>query len=200
MSKRNPWLRPSGAAGVIAPAIAFTCIILAILSYPDFNWMSNALSDLGVQRGLTAPLFNYGLIVSGLLAVVFAVGMLSYLREKILGKAGAAVFILATIALVSIGLFPENVGPMHYYASVAFFLLVPVAMIFLVAGFYQLGRRGVAWFTLLTGLVAAVPWVLQFAVDYVPNVAIPETISAVSASAWSIVVGSIMLRKGGSKT
>ncbi len=200
MIKKNSWLKLSGAAGVITSIIAFTCISLAILWYPDFSWTNNALSDLGVQIGLTTSLFNYGLIVSGLLALVFAVGMFFYLREKILGEAGAAVFILAALALVSIGLFPENVEPMHYYASVAFFLLVPVAMLFLVAGFYQLGRRGVAWFTLLAGLVAAAPWVLQFAVDYVPNVAIPETISAVSASTWSIVVGSIMLRNVGSKT
>jgi hypothetical protein len=31
---------------------------------------------------------------------------------------------------------------------------------------------------------------------YVPNVAIPETISALSASTWSIVLGFQMLKQG----
>ena len=43
-----------------------------------------------------------------------------------------------------------------------------------------------AVFTVSTGIVAALPWILQFAFSYVPNVAIPETISGVAVSMWII--------------
>lgn len=193
-------LRLSGTAGILTPIIAFVCISLAISSYPSFSWTENALSDLGIQSGLTAPMFNYGLIASGLSALVFALGLFRYLGGRSLGKIGTALFILAAIALVSIGLFPESAEPMHYYASVAFFFLVPVALLAIVAAYLQLNKPKLAWFTLLMALIAAAPWILQFGLNYVPNVAIPETISAVSASAWSMVVGQDMIRKPRSKT
>jgi len=199
-NNRSRLLRLSGMAGIVTPMVAFACISLAISSYPSFSWTENALSDLGIQSGLTAPVFNYGLIVGGLSALVFAVGLFRYLGGRSLGKIGTGLFILATIALVSIGLFPESMEPMHYYASVAFFFLVPVAMLAIVAAYFQLNKLKLAWFTLFVALIAATPWILQFGVKYVPNVAIPETISAVSASAWSIVVGQDMIGTPRSKT
>jgi len=73
------WLKISGACGILTPIVAFTCIFLAIASYPEFSWTGNALSDLGVQEGVTAVLFNSGLIFSGILALIFASGLLIFL-------------------------------------------------------------------------------------------------------------------------
>lgn len=153
------------------------------------------MSDLGVQEGITAPLFSYGLIISGILALVFASGLFTILRSQILGKVGAFVFLLATAALVAIGIFPENIKPMHYYASVAFFALFPVAMLFLVVAFLQMHKAKSGLFTLAVALTAASPWAVQFAIEYVPNVAIPETISALSASTWATILGFNMLKQ-----
>jgi hypothetical membrane protein len=118
---------------------------------------------------------------------------------KPVGEVGSFIFILATLALIAIGVFPENARPMHYYASVSFFVLIPIATLVLMWAFVQIGGSKVALFTLLTAIVAAVPWVIQLAVPYVSDVAIPETISALSASAWAITLGLLMLRQA-SKT
>lgn len=179
--------------GIIAPIIAFTCILLAISSYPSFSWSDNALSDLGVKGGITAPLFNYGLIASGVSAFVFAAGLFEFLNGETTGRVGAFILGSATIALVSIGLFPESARPTHYYASVAFFVLCPVAMLVLAVAFMRAKKPQIGVFTLSTAIVAAVPWVVQFVSPYVSNVAVPETISALSAAAWSIGVGFKML-------
>ncbi len=63
--------RLGAAAGIVSPLFAFSCILLAIASYPQFSWTNNALSDLGVVKGLTGPLFNFGLIASGFLTRIF---------------------------------------------------------------------------------------------------------------------------------
>jgi hypothetical membrane protein len=108
----------------------------------------------------------------------------------------AIFFILAAAALTAIGIFPENSRPMHFYASVAFFTLFPVAM-FLVGGSFILlrkARKGVL--TLLAAAFAVAVWVAQFSIHYVPQVAIPETLSSLSASAWSILLGFEMFKKG----
>jgi len=104
-SKNVNWLKISGVCGTIAPIVAFTFILLAITSYPQFSWTGNALSDLGVVEGVTAVLFNSGLIIGGILAIIFASGLFIFLRNRVLGRIGAFIFTLAALALVAIGIF-----------------------------------------------------------------------------------------------
>jgi len=191
--RSKAWFRVAGLCGIITPIVAFTCILLAIGYSPQFSWTENALSDLGVQGGLTAPLFNYGLIISGVMSLIFATGIFALLHKKLVGEVGSFSFILATLALIAIGVFPETAKPMHYYASVSFFVLIPITMLILMWALAQIGKVKTALYTLLVATVAAVPWVIQFVAHYVSDAAIPETISALSASAWAIVLGLMIL-------
>jgi len=194
-SENAVWLKISGIAGIVTPVVTLTFVISAIASYPQFSWVENALSDLGVKPGLTAPLFNYGLVVSGFLALVFASGLFIFFRRRILGRIGVPIFILAALAFVAIGVFPENVSPPHYYVSVAFFVFFPVSMLVLAANFFVMDEVKMGIFTLLVAIAAIVPWVLYFSIRFVPGVAIPEAVSALSASVWAIVIGSKMVKQ-----
>jgi len=100
--------------------------------------------------------------------------------------------------LVAIGVFPESAKPMHYYASVTFFVLLPISMFMITTAFLLTARRKMGLFTLLVAVVEAAVWVVQFSVRFVPGVAIPETISALSASVWSVVLGFKMLKENSS--
>jgi hypothetical membrane protein len=189
------WIRLSGIAGILSPIIALTCILLSISSYPGFSWTDNALSDLGVQGGVTAPLFNYGLIISGVLALIFATGLFKFFTSVGAGRMSALILTAATAALVSIGIFTENAGPVHYYVSVGFFMLFSLSAFTLAVALIRTRMMKLGLFTLIVALIASVPWVLQFFSPYVPNVAIPEAISATAASLCSIVLGLNMLSK-----
>lgn len=182
-------LRISGISGIIAPLIAFTLILLAIAYSPNFSWTENALSDLGVQGGVTAVLFNTGLIVSGVLAILFATGLFTFLQGNLLSRIGAFVFVLDAFALTAIGVFPENVKPIHLYASVTFFTLFPISMFFLGAAFLRTSKMRLGFFTFIAAIVAVVVWAIPFG----KGVAIPEVLSALSVSMWSIVLGFKML-------
>jgi hypothetical membrane protein len=186
--------RTGAASGMLAPVVAFICILSAIATYPTFSWTNNALSDLGVVEGITAELFNFGLFASGLLAFNFAVfGLFSYLRKSPAGKIGSVVFAAATLALIAISVFNEHYSPTHYVVSVAFFTLAPIALFTLAAGFLLCHMRKIAVFTVVVGIAATLPWLLLFAVNYVPNVAIPEFLSGIAISIWTIVLGKKML-------
>ena len=195
MSQRKPRLQRIGAAcGLVTPVLAFTCILTAIASYPAFSWTRNALSDLGVVSGVTGPLFNFGLYVSGFLIFIFAVlGLFTYLRHWV-GKVGAAFFAATGAALVGIGFFPENMRPYHYLFSVAFFVLLPISLLVIMVAFALRRQMKMALFTLLTAVVAALPWILYYYIQYVPNVAIPEAISSLAGSVWAVVLSYKMLR------
>jgi hypothetical membrane protein len=153
------------------------------------------LSDLGVQAGPTSILFNYGLVASGLLALVFGIGLFGLLGSRVSGRVGIFLFVLTALALIAIGVFNENYRPMHWYASVVFFTSFPSSMLLLVAAFLALGKLRMGLFTFLVAAFAATPWVAYFATRYVEGVAIPETISALAASVWAMVLGFRMLKE-----
>jgi hypothetical membrane protein len=201
------WLRISGVCGILTPIVAFTCISLAIYFAPGFSWMENALSDLGVMPGVTSALFNYGLVAGGILGLVFATSLFGVMRffdflstdgkPHMLfyrGESGALFFSLACLALIAIGVFPENVRYAHGLASVAFFVALFLALVLLGIAFLQVRRKPLAMFTLLLGVVAVVPWLLLFVVRYVSGVAVPELISAVAGGLWAVVFSYKILR------
>jgi len=195
MKSKNVWLKISGASGILAPMVGFTCIFLAMAFYPQYSWTENSLSDLGGRGGVSAVLFNSGLILTGILAFVFALGLFIFLSEDALGRISAFILALATLALIAIGIFPQHVRPIHYYASVAFFVFLPLSMFFIGAAFLRTTRMKLGLSTFLTAIVVAVVWMIQFSRPFGSDVAIPETISALLASMWSIVLGFKMLKQ-----
>lgn len=191
-------LKLAGICGVLAPVIAFACIFLAIDSYPDFSWQNNALSDLGAVPGATRMFFNNGLILGGLVASVFATGFFLYLKNGLLGKASAALFLLDTFALAAIGVFPVDFAPqtrIHFYVSVAFFVLFPVSAIMMAVSFQKAGRIRKAELTIALAIVAAGVWVAHWTIyPFGAGVAIPEIVSAAAAGMWGILIGTGMFR------
>jgi len=187
-------LRVSGVYGVLAPVLAFTFILMAVGSYPQFSWTANALSDLGVVSGVTAGVFNSGLIICGVLCLTFAIGLYLLLIESVIGHVGVIVFALACVSLVAIGTFPESVSPTHYTVSVALFVLLPISLLVITAAFALTRQTKMAVFTLAVAVVAALPWILYFNVHYVSGVAIPEAVSGLAGGVWAVVLGYKMLR------
>ncbi len=195
LSSRKVVFQKIGAiAGIVAPVLGLSCILAAIASYSAFSWTNNALSDLGIIAGVTRLLFNFGLIGSGFLALLFAaVGLFNYFGETLVGKVGAGSFEAATVALIGIGIFNESFQGTHYVLSVAFFALAPISLFILTYTFWLRHQNGMAVFTVIVGVAAALPWLLQFAFNYVPNVAIPEFLSGLAISVWTIVLSRKML-------
>lgn len=181
--------------GILTPIIAFSCILTAIVSYPSFSWVDNALSDLGIISGITGSVFNFGLCFSGALAFGFAVfGLFIYFGKDWVGKMGALTFAATGLVLMGIGFFPENVVPYHYFFSVAFFVLLPISLFVITGAFLLESQTKMAAFTLLMAVATALPWVQYFAFQYVAGVAIPEFASGIVGSVWVLVISYKMLK------
>ncbi len=195
-SQKQVLLQKTGAAcGFALPIIAFGAITAAILSWNQFSWTQNALSDLGVVPGVTAAVFNSGLFIAGVLGLLFSVlGLFSYFRDTKVGKVGALVFGVATVWLIAIGIFNENFRPTHFIVSVLFFATLPIALWVITAALYKRREVKLAIFTLVASFVAAAPWILLYTIHYVPNVAIPESISGLTGCVWVVVLSYRVLK------
>jgi hypothetical membrane protein len=188
-------LKISGIVGLAMPFLTFGFILSAVASWSQFSWINNALSDLGVQNGITAMLFNAGLVISGFLFIIFAAGLFRFFGNNFLGKVGGAVFVFACVMLIAIGIFNEHFKPTHYLVSVGFFVLMPISLLILVVAFWVDGKHNLSVFTFALALIAAAVWVFEFTVQYVPGVAVPEFVSGLAGAAWVMVLGYLMLKK-----
>jgi hypothetical membrane protein len=189
------WQRIAGICGVAAPLIALTCVFLAVASWSAFSWTDNALSDLGAVPGITKLLFNNGLIVGAVFAVVFASGFAPFLKESGFGAASAVFFALDALALGAIGIFPSGMAPMHLYASVAFFVLFPIAEFLITAALLRGGRKKLSAYTLASAVAAASVWIIHWTIyPFGAGVAIPEIVAALCAGIWTAVIGIMMIR------
>jgi len=191
-SKRVIGLKIAGLCGVTSPIIMLTFILLAIFHSPWFSWAENALSDLGV-RGIAAILFNFSLIIGGLLTLLFAIGLREILLGRTIGHVGALFLIQAAANLCAIGVFPETAGALHIYVSVSFFTLLQISLFLIGAALMkEPPERNLGLFTFLAGIVAVIVWIVAVIVWIVPwggGVAIPEMLASLPVSVWSIVLG-----------
>ena len=179
-------------SGFMAPIMAFLGIGVAI--YINRSWWrftENALSDLG-KLGLTHNwVFNASLVITAVLGVYYATGLLER-AENAIERAGLWIFIAGLAFLAMIGLFPEGTAP-HYYVSWAFFLVSAAGMAVLGTGFILSRKKnlGVTTFAILAAGIPLAFW----AKGHFKGVAVAETIGAVSIALWHYVVLLTLARK-----
>jgi hypothetical membrane protein len=181
----HPWSR-LGWCALLAPPLAFTCILLSIHLSPSFSWQENALSDLGV--GKTSSLFNFGLMAAGLLLLLFSLASLLLLRGERPGLFSSLLLAADSLCLFGIGLFPENWEEVHLLFSVLFFLLFPLFALAFSALLWEKGLRRGALLTLLLSPLTILPWLYPWR-----GWAIPETLSSSAASLYVMILGALML-------
>ncbi|MHC1625107.1 MAG: DUF998 domain-containing protein [Methermicoccaceae archaeon] len=172
----------SRVSGFIAPVVAFVGITLAIATHPWFSFTENAISDLGALYVEGNYILNISLFVSGILATVFAYGLTEEQRTK-LGRFGAILFMMGTISLAMIGLFPEDFKiPIHFIVSVSFFAFAGLGI--LAMGIAD-ERRWFRAFSIL--LFSSALMFAMMSMDLFTGVAIPELIGAVAITIWVYV-------------
>jgi hypothetical membrane protein len=184
--------RIPGFCGVVGPIISLSLVLAAVLCAPWFSWTGNYLSDLGANRDAVAVLFNSGVIVGGVLTVIFAIGLKGTLPGLTQGGVGAIALILGAIALCCVGIFPETAGVIHVYVSAFYFALVIIAL--LLIGFAMMrepSERNLGLFIFITGLFICTPGIALAAIKGFSQVggAIPELLVSLGVSVCTIILG-----------
>ncbi len=187
---QNRLIRISGMCGIAAPIFGFSSILIAISYSPWFRWTENALSDLGVE-GLSAVIFNSGLVFSGFLLLVFSMSLTHLFTEDILSRIGRWLFSFSSIDLCLVGIFSENFGVIHFYVSILFFTLLPLSLLCMgvrlvkTSSYKKLGFIALFSSVLVIGIWLP-PW---------RGVAVPEFFSALMGSLWCVAAGLYLIKR-----
>ena len=174
--KRIYWI-----LGAIFPIFAYSCILTSVSLAPWFSWYNNALSDLGIYPD-TAWIFNGGLIISGLLYLIFSINLIRDSKDAHSFLAG--IFLtLDAICLSLVGLFPENFGHIHTLFAILYFLIFPPAFILMIPHF--LATREplfIIMLFLLGALLGLSIWFIPWRELGIRGLAIPELIGSLANS------------------
>jgi len=166
-------------SGLLAPIVAFLSIALAILTHPWFSLTDNAISDLGALDVEDNYILNIGLIVSGLLGIVFACGLYESLTSN-LGKAGSIILLFGCLSLFLVGVFPEGTE-LHFPVSISFFILTALGILVVGLSFYESNQRYSVFteFLIVSGFILTVNALSNF-----EGVAVAELIAGIIFSIW----------------
>ncbi len=189
-AKQVAIIRMVGICGIISQIVGFAVLLVVVSCSPWFSWTENHLSVLGV-RGSASTLFNYGLVIVGVLSFSFAIGLRkSILLGKRLGQVGTVSLALGSCAIGAMGIFPRTTGAPHDYASLVFFIFIPLALFLIGIAIMTSSEKWLGLLTLIAGILVVavylVPWPWS-------GGAIPQTLSYLPWSLWSVVFGTRLL-------
>ncbi len=169
--------------------------VLVQLYYPDYSLLTNYISDLGNTSTSPAHIvFNVSIMVLGVLAFVGILAFWSAFPRGGLRVGGLSLLLIASVAAIFIGLFPENInGTVHSIASLLVFL--PAALAFLALGASMNDENhwgiGLRWFTAGLGLLMlvalAVSLFLPIGTTSYPGLF--ERLVVYPVLLWALVVG-----------
>ena len=175
--------------GIVAPAIFLVLYAIAMSSDASYTFGKNYLSDLGVGPGAWA--FNSGLIIAGLLLVLFSLlGMRKVLGDVAISRVAVALLAFDGVLLACIGIFTEDYDPEHYIFSVSFFLTFLLTAGLTTISFWKtkaLGTFGYAFSAFITALGLIL---LPMGGD-----PLSETIAVFTILVWGVAISSAALLK-----
>lgn len=194
----------AGLCGIFGPIICFVFISVAIFSAPWFDWNENYISDLGgldgerpiySARGTESILLNIGLIISGIMEIIFAfaVRKIKFLKTP-LGRKGSKLLIIDMIAFTFVGIFPETTGLPHLITAGIFFLIIPFMLLIIGYEFRKSSKKKLGNFIIFLGIFSFCLLSLLLVPRPIGNNAIAEVIQAVIFSIFSIVFGYKMFK------
>jgi len=175
----------SGVCGIASQLVGATVVLVVISGSPWFSWTENDLSILGVE-GSAAAVFNWGLILTGLLSLIFAIGLWKSLIRSRAGYFGMASLILGSISISAVGVFPRTINLPHDSASIAFFVLITMALV--LVGVAAIVTSQIVW-----GVLSLAAGALMLVFMLVPwpwsGGAIEQLLSCLPWALWTVAFG-----------
>ncbi len=154
--------------GPLAIVSAWVTIGVSIYINPWFRVTNNALSDLGggnlLLNGHPAPtdpwVYNYGLIITGIIIALFSLSII-YKSSRKIENMGLSFFIISGLFLALIGYYHEGTYP-HGFVSIWFFILASIS--YLTIGISLLSKSGKFGTVIVLLIIAS--WIIYSVVNW----------------------------------
>jgi len=210
----------AGICGVLFFIIFFGQLLLMVALSPGFSWTANWISDLGGTVGadspiplfkrpvadtpMTASIYVAGGIISGIVMLIFAFGLWKSMLTPA-SRIGSLAFIIASIAQICDGIFPEPTGLPHMLETLFLYLFAPMAIFYIAAATIQSNQKSLGYLVTILGVLSllqltALMWILEveFSTYFSAAIYFRATVQAISMLAiglFTIIFGVKMYKK-----
>lgn len=175
--------------GIVASSIFLVLYSIAMASDSSYTLGKDYLSDLGVGPGAWA--FNSGLVIAGLLLVLYsAMGVRVLLGSLIISRVASAFLAVDGVLLACIGVFTEDYDPEHYLFSVSFFLTFLVTVVLMAVALCK--SKALGTFGYLFSSVIGLVGILLLPMGGDP---LSETIAVFTIIIWGVGISIAALLK-----
>ncbi len=182
--------RMTAVCGITSQLVALTALLGAVISNsPWFSWTEDHISALGVE-GSAKMLFNSGLVLAGILSLIFAIGLGWCFLSGRLGQLAMVSLILGSIAVFDMGVFPRTFDFMHGVSTTVFFVFITLAL--LLIGVAAITASQMTWglLSITAGVLVAAP---QLVLGPLSGGAILQLLSYLPWSLWIMAFGIMLL-------
>jgi len=125
---RFPELRIIGYIAIAAPLLFVTLWISSATIDGSWQFGVNSLSDMGISdNAVSAFLFNFGCMITGILGMVAGAGMVVYGKRTL--RAGGAMYIIGMLFLSLVGVFTLDNYDMHRFVATTFSVMSGLAIV-----------------------------------------------------------------------
>jgi hypothetical membrane protein len=107
VNRSNKW---AAIAGITAPILYISMVIILGLFEPGYNQRTMMMSILGGVSGWRGTVFNFGLLLIGLLLIQFGIGLYRSINSPKGKRFGLALLVFASIGLIGSGYFHCETG------------------------------------------------------------------------------------------
>jgi len=173
-------------SGIIAAIVAWAVIFICISLNPWFVFTEHAFSDLGASNANMPLIYNYGLILTGLIMLLYSAYQIEKARNNLEAVGGGFTFI-SGLFLMLIGLFPSGTRP-HTFVSTWFFLQADMAILAWGLGLLKRRERGYGYIFVVMGIVSPL---IGFLIDW-PSAATVEAFGIVVIDIWVLLMLKIL--------
>lgn len=123
-----PELKVFGYLAVVVPLLFIVLWILSATIDGSWQFGVNSLSDMGISdNAVSAFLFNFGCMITGILGMIFGAGMIAYGKRTL--KVGGVMYIIGMVFLSLVGVFTLDNYDMHRFVATTFSAVSGLAIV-----------------------------------------------------------------------
>ena len=168
--------------GLIAAIVAWIIIGFCIMLNPWFVFTRDAFSDLGSAKASMPWVYNYGLILTGILILFYSIYLMITSENKV-ETVGSAFIFIAGLFLSLIGIFPSGTRP-HTFVSLWFFIQTDLGILTWGSGLIINKQKKTG---LSIALMALIGGLIGFTINW-PSAAMAETFGIIIIDIWVIIM------------
>jgi hypothetical membrane protein len=165
--------------GVALPV--FFGIMWAAAVVVNGHWVlgEHTLSELGGNVP-SRWIFNTAVIVGGLMGIGFSIGLMMKLTPSKTGRAGGALLAIASVGLITVGLFPIDTGGSHTLATIFFFGFAGLAAFVLLYPVYRwVGAKGAPFIVLVAAITLSLISIVLTPLPFAEAVAVASLMTMI---------------------